>query len=391
MPWKRTEIVNERRLFIAAVEADQRGNFSRLCARFGISRTQGYKWVKRYETDGPEGLNDRPPVALRCPHRTADEMTSKLLEKRKECPNDGPKKIRTRLIDEGVEGVPAASTIGDMFERFGLIRPRKFRIRTPPSSEPLAHAVLPNDVWCTDFKGHFECGNQRCNPLTITDAASRFLIKCESLVEPKEGPVREQFERAFREFGIPARIRSDNGAPFASKAIGGLSRLSIWWIQLGIVPERIEPGKPQQNGRHERFHRTLKDHTACPPENSLLKQQLSFDRFRADYNFKRPHEALGMKPPASVYEPSRRAMPESLREPVYPDDMRVRRLSSGGALKVWGARLNLTKLLASQPIGLKRTDEDCYEVYYGVLLIGRIVKKDGQVVLSPLVERPAKC
>jgi transposase InsO family protein len=252
-------------------------------------------------------------VPLECPHRTPDAVVDRVLALRKKHPFDGPKKLRAMLLTAG-EGefvVPAASTIGDILNRHGLVRPRRARLRVPQSTQPLAHAAAPNDVWCTDFKGHFALGDAtRCHPLTITDAATRYLVKCEALVQPSHAPVREQFELAFHEFGVPRAIRSDNGPPFASKALGGLSELSVWWIQLGILPERIEPGQPQQNGRHERFHRTLKEQTASPP---MADQQRAFDRFRADYNDRRPHEALGQTPPAKHYEPSLRPMPQSQR------------------------------------------------------------------------------
>src|SRR5580693_546430 len=236
MPWKETRVMDERMGFIAAVLQQERGgNFTQLCERFGISRETGYKWVERYRQQGPEGLRDRKPVPASCPHRTPDAVESRVVELRKQWPSYGPKKLRAMLRERAPElAVPAASTIGDILERNGLIRPRRVRLRVPPSSSPLAHAQQPNDVWCVDFKGHFALGDgSRCYPLTITDAASRYLIKCESVGQPDEAHRRPHFERAFREFGVPGRIRSDNGPPFATKTLGGLSRLSVWWVQLG--------------------------------------------------------------------------------------------------------------------------------------------------------------
>ncbi len=376
--------MDERVKFIAAVREDPLGNFSALCASFGISRAKGYKWVARYDELGPEGLKDLERVARTCPHRTSDEMVARILAMRKERPREGPKKLRARLLQLGVEGVPAASTVGDILERFGLIRPRQRRLRVPPSSEPLAHATEPNHVWCTDFKGHFACGSVRCYPLTIEDAASRYLVKCEGLTEPKEGPVRAQFELAFNEYGLPDRMRSDNGPPFASKSLGGLSRLSVWWIQLGIVPERIEPGHPEQNGRLERFHRTLKESTATPPRPSLLEQQLAFDAFRADYNNARPHEALAMKTPASYYEPSRRVMPSMPRELEYGTDFLTRRVAVDGTIGFAGTGLGLTTLLAGQPVGLRCIDEDEYELFFGRLHIGYVVGRGKKARVEPV-------
>lgn len=384
MPWKATRIVDERLRFIAALTEDPKCNFSRLCARYGISRAKGYKWVERYEQLGPAGLEDRKPIPRSCPHRTPDEIVDRVIALRKKHAFDGPKKLRERLRNAGVEDVPAASTIGEILDRYGLIRPRRARLRVPPSSEPLAHAVAANDVWSTDFKGHFACDGRRCHPLTITDAATRFLIKCESLVSEKEGPVRDHFELAFREFGIPSRIRSDNGGPFASKALGGLSRLSIWWIQLGIVPERIDPGEPQQNGRHERFHRTLKEQTANPPKETFVDQQRAFDTFRADYNFERPHEALGMKTPASCYEPSRRAMPAMLREPEYHGDLEVRRTNVKGVLKWQGHTIYVSPMLCHQPIGVKAIDDGEWEMFYGPVLLGYLLLRGGELRLERL-------
>lgn len=387
MPWKEIRTVDERLRFIAAVQQDPRGNFSRLCESFGISRAKGYKWLERYREEGPNGLEDRKPVARSCPHRTPDAVTDRVVALRKEFPFDGPEKLRARLLDRQEQGlhVPAASTIGAILDRHGLIRPRRARLRMPPNPSPLAPCEEPNDVWCVDFKGHFACGDGvRCYPLTMSDGASRYLIKCESLTEPREGPVREHFERAFREFGLPTRMRSDNGPPFATKAIGGLSKLSVWWVQLGIVPERIEPGKPQQNGRHERMHRTLKEQTASPPRATMADQQRAFDRFRRDYNDHRPHEALGQTPPGRHYEPSLRVMPERPREPQYGQDFEVRRVRPDGQLAFGGHRLLIGHLLASQPIGLKQVDDDEWELFYGPLPIGVLLVRKGIPSVQPV-------
>jgi putative transposase len=387
MPWKETRAVDERTQFIAAVLEDPRGNFTRLCARFGISRNKGYKWVSRYQQHGPGGLEDQKSVARTCPHRTADMVVGRVVELRKQFPFDGAKKLRARLLalPDVNFVVPAASTIGEILDRYGLIRPRRMRLRTPPSSEPLGHATAPNHVWCTDFKGHFACRDgTRCHPLTISDAASRYLIKCEGLLQPQYEPVRLQFERAFHEFGIPERIRSDNGPPFATNALGGLSHLSVWWVQLGIVPERIEPGKPQQNGRHERMHRTLKEQTASPPSATLVEQQRSFDRFRADYNEHRPHEALGQVPPARVYEASARPMPARLQDVEYASEFKVRRVQTTGQFDWKGTNLQITKALGGQRVGLRQTDEDEWELFYGPLLLGFVLFRDQRMRIEPM-------
>ena len=378
--------MDQRVRFIAAVQEDPKGNFRRICERFGISRAKGYKWLRRYNEHGPAGLEDLKPVAHTSPHRTADSVVDRVVAMRKAHPFDGPRKLRTRLlkVDPGL-AVPAASTIGEILDRHGLIRPRRARLRVPPHPSPLEPCSHPNDLWCVDFKGHFACGDgTRCYPLTISDAASRYLIQCEAMTEPREGPVRAHFERAFREFGLPDRIRSDNGPPFASKALGGLSRLSVWWVQLGIVPERIEPGQPQQNGRHERMHRTLKEQTANPPQPTLADQQRCFDRFRHDYNDERPHEALSMTPPAAHYEPSLRPMPDRPRALEYGDELVVRQVAPNGRIKWKGAVLYLTHLLGSQPVGLKEIDNDEWELFYGPLLIGYVLVREGKPRVEPV-------
>jgi transposase InsO family protein len=381
VPWKETRVVDERIRFINALLENPRGNFKRLCEGFGINRSTGYKLVERYERDGAAGLDSRRPVPLSCPHRTPDEIADLIVALRKKYPFDGPKKLREQLVQQHPDlTIPAASTIGDILKRSGLVRPRRARLRVPPSSSPLGAAAEPNDIWCADFKGHFAVGDgTRCYPLTITDACSRYLLKCEALTEPKYAPTREHFERAFREFGLPKKIRTDNGPPFASKALGGLSWLSVWWIQLGIVPERIEPGHPEQNGRHERMHRTLKEQIASPPAATIVDQQRASDRFRADYNDRRPHEALGQRPPASCYEPSVRTMPERAPQPEYGPDFVVRRTSGSGEFSWKGKLVKAGKPLSNQPVALRQVDDDEWELFYGPLLIGSVLARAGTV------------
>jgi transposase InsO family protein len=386
VPWKETCIVDQRLEFIAAVKADPRGNFTRLCERFGITRPTGYALLARYRELGAAALEDRPPIARHCPHRTDATVEDRIIEMRKKHPTEGPKKLVERLATAYPDARwPAASTVGEILKRRGLIRPRRARLRVPIHASPLEPCAEPNDLWCTDFKGHFQLGDRtRCHPLTITDGASRYLIRCEALAAEKTELARPHFEQAFAEFGVPARIRSDNGAPFASKALGGLSELSVWWIQLGITPERIEPGQPQQNGRHERFHRTLKDHTTKPPAQTMAQQQRAFDYFRRDYNDARPHEALGQKPPASVYEPSWRAL-RPPREPDYADGFQVRRVSPTGAISVQGHYVSVGKLLRNQPIGLRPIDDDEWELHYGPLLLGHLLLRKGELRIEPVV------
>jgi hypothetical protein len=248
-------------------------------------------------------------------------------------------------------------------------------VRTPPSFVPLTAGQQPNDVWCVDFKGDFALGNKtRCYPLTVTDHATRYLLGCEALASTKSEPVRVQFERIFREFGMPTHIRSDNGVPFASNAAGGLSALSVWWIKLGITPERIEPGQPQQNGRHERMHKTLKQETAMPPCLDMPSQQRCFDRFRHIYNDERPHEALGQKTPSSRYAVSRCAFPSTLSTPTYPDSMKTRKLTDAGVLRMARSDnpIALGPMLANESVGVEQVDDDLWEIFFGEVLLGEI-------------------
>jgi transposase InsO family protein len=263
------------------------------------------------------------------------------------------------------------STIAGVIKRYGLVRKQRRRPRIPRYSEPLGACVAPNDVWCADFKGHFALlDRSRCYPLTVSDAASRFLLKCEGMRITDEAHVRVHFERAFVEFGLPARIRTDNGPPFATRAVGGLSKLAVWWVQLGITPERIEPGHPEQNGRHERMHRTLAEEATRPPSRNLRAQQRTFDLFRQQYNEQRPHEALGQKPPASVYTPSRRPMPSSAACPEYGPDQVVRLVDSSGRIRWQTWRVAISHLLVGQPVGARCVADGRWEVRYGPLVLG---------------------
>jgi transposase InsO family protein len=358
--------------------------FAALCRRYGISRKTGYKWCDRYEEFGPAGLEARAPVALTCPHKTADELVAALVELRKEHPTWGPKKLKARLVALGTSNVPAASTIGDLLKRHGLVRPRRRRVY-PPAMTPqaLAEATRPNDTWCVDFKGHFALGDKtRCYPLTLTDQVVRYLLKCESVDKPDVAHVRPHFERAFHEFGLPLRIRSDNGPPFATTGIGGLSALSVWWIKLGIVPERIEPGKPQQNGRHERMHRTLKDEVASKPEADRRAQQLAFDRFRHEYNDVRPHEALSQQTPSSRYTTSRRVMPASLSSPEYPETMVVRRVAPNGHLSWKGQAVRISELLCGEPVGIEVIGEERWRMHYGPVVLAELTLRGKELRLD---------
>jgi transposase InsO family protein len=260
--------------------------------------------------------------------------------------------------------LPACSTIGEILRRAGLTVPRKRRRHTPPYRQPFAACDGPNAVWCADFKGWFRTSDgQRCDPLTISDAYSRYLLRVQAMRETKDGPVRSLFEATFREYGVPSAIRTDNGSPFASHGIGGLSRLSVWWLKLGIVPERIKPSHPEQNGRHERMHLTLKQATVSPPAKDLRRQQVAFNRFREEFNERRPHEALGQKCPASVYVPSRREYREA-DEVEYPSSFELRGVKGNGVFNWRGQVVFLGEALAGQRVGLAEVSDGCWGVYF---------------------------
>ena len=315
--------MNERVKFLARyLEGDV--PFASLCEAAGISRKTGYKWVDRYEGGGVAALVDRSRAPLSHPHAVATGIVERVLAVRRRHPRWGPRKILAILRRQEPAGEwPCASTIGDLLRRHGLVRPRRRRRCSEPYGERLADYAAPNAIWCADFKGHFPVGDARCHPLTVMDGFSRCLLRCHGLPRPLSAPVQRIFESAFREFGLPETIRTDNGPPFSTLAPGGLSRLAVWWIRLGIRPERILPGRPDQNGRHERMHSTLKAETARPPRSSLRAQQRAFDVFRREYNEQRPHEALAYETPASRYQPSPRPYPPRLAHPEYPPHFRV--------------------------------------------------------------------
>jgi len=362
--------MEERVRFILACR-DSDESFGSVCASFGISRKTGYKWLERFDEHGMSGLADQPKVPAVHPRWLTDGAVDAIIEARKSHPSWGPKKLQTLLVGRPELTKVGVSTIAGVLKRYGLVRTMRRRPRIARFSEPLGACVAPNDVWCADFKGHFALlDGSRCHPLTISDAASRFLVKCEGLRVPDEAHVRTHFERAFVEYGLPARMRTDNGPPFASRALAGLSRLAVWWVQLGILPERIEPGHPEQNGRHERMHRTLGEATTRPPSRNLRAQQRSFDLFRRHYNDERPHEALGQKPPASVYTPSRRPMPTSLGHPEYDADQLVRLVDINGRIRWKMARVLISPLLAGLPVGARCVADGKWELRFGPLVLG---------------------
>src|SRR5579864_8095662 len=302
MPWKASSVMEEKLKFVFEYQQHEQ-TMTELCQRYEIARETGYVWLRRYQVQGLEGLREQSRAAQRHNNQTAEEIEEMVLELRQAHMRWGPRKLK-RILERNEPGRkwPAASTIGRLLKREGLVVARRKRYKTPPYSEPLAHANGANRVWCADFKGWFRTGDgERIDPLTISDAYSRYLLRSQGVEKTDTARVQAIFEAAFREYGLPEAIRTDNGAPFASRALAGLSRLAVWWMKLGIVPERIEAGHPEQNGRHERMHRTLKQEVAMPPAGNRREQQRALDKFREEYNQVRPHEALAMQTPAAVY------------------------------------------------------------------------------------------
>ena len=373
MGWMETRVVDERMRFVmAALEHEEA--FAAVCRRFGVSRRVGYKWVERYEAEGVAGLLDRS----RAPHCHPQAMTSAVSEQclavRRAHPSWGPIKVRQWLLQRDAETEwPASSTIGALFEREGLTVKRRVRRRSPPSSIPFAHCGSANDVWCMDFKGWFLTGDgDCCEPLTLSDACSRYLLRCQALGRNDTDHVWPVLEAAFREFGLPHRLRSDNGPPFASVGAGGLSRLAVKVIKAGVVPERIAPGKPQQNGRLERLHLTLKQDTATPPARTLREQVKRFNAFQRVYNDERPHQALGNDTPAQHYACSPRRFDGVLREPDYVPEQTIRRVRLNGAIKWLGHEIYINEALAGEPIGLAENADGSFTAKYGPIELGVI-------------------
>jgi len=351
-------------------------NFSKtdLSKKYDVSRKTVHKWISRYKKLSIDGLKDQSREPHSKPNSTKTHIVKKIVDCKLEHPKRGPKKIFYILLKKYPEiDLPAPSTIGYWLKKNNLVIDRKKIKRVPPYNNHFAECLAPNDSWSIDYKGQFYTQNKRvCYPLTISDNFSRYLLKCQCLPGPRYDETKTVFEQVFREYGIPRSIRSDNGTPFASKSIAGLSRLSIWFIQLGIIPERIEKGCPQQNGRHERMHKTLKYETLDLVAKNMKEQQECFDRFQIDYNYYRPHEALDQKTPSDFYQKSSKNYVEKLRKPTYDYDFTVRQVRNNGEIQFNGKYYFLTNLLDDQPVGLKQIDEDSWDIYYSFFPIASL-------------------
>jgi len=355
----------------------RRHPITEVCRAFGISEKTGHKWLARFAAAGAAGLEDRPPIAQTYPHQLAPPVAAALLACRHAHPTWGPRKLRAVLARTHPHTTwPAPSTIGALLHRSGLVHPRRRPGGGPPRwaplDQPLTVARAPNDVWTTDFKGEFRVGTGAyCYPLTVLDAHSRFLLGCQALGSTASGPAQRVFTRLFHTYGLPRVIRSDNGVPFASPlALSRLSRLAVWWIRLGIRPERIAPGAPQQNGAHERMHKTLKAETTRPAAATAAGQQRRFDAFRQEYNTERPHEALGLTPPASGYHAAPRPMPARLPPLRYPAHAEIRRVLTPGLIKWRGTPVWLTGVLVGHDVALEPRDADRWTLAFGPLVLG---------------------
>ncbi|MDQ1309741.1 MAG: putative transposase [Pseudomonadota bacterium] len=372
MPWKETCAVDQR----VALLADWfRGEWTmtELATRYGINRKTAYKWVDRYEALGAAGLLERSRAPLHVGRAMAPEVRDAILALRRAHPHWGPRKLAVLLRERTPDTAwPAPSTIGDLLRRAGLSTPRRRQRYIVPLTEPLAAAQQPNDVWTADFKGWFRTEDgQRCDPLTVADACSRFVLCCR-IVAPTSLGVRPWFERTFRTYGLPRALRTDNGSPFASTGPGRLSRLAVWWLKLGIRLDRIDPGHPEQNGRHERFHLTLQTEATVPPAASPRQQQRRFDRLRQEFNDVRPHEALAQTPPARTYRDSPRPYPARLEDPWYDATCQVRRVTANGHIKWRGDLVFVSEAVVGELVGLAETARGDWTVRFMHVELGRI-------------------
>ena len=384
MPWSETDAMKERVKFVLEWErrwneGEGRVNVSELCRVFGVTRDTGYRWIQRFRAGGHrvDAVAERSRRPKSNPTATAEEVQDVIVQARKVYPKWGPRKLRVILCERCPQlPIPSTSAIAGILKRRGMTRPRARRRRQPvvASTTPFATCDRPNATWCVDFKGWFRTKDgKKCHPLTVLDAHSRFSLRCEIVADPTGKEVERVFDSAFQEFGLPGAIRSDNGPPFASTGAGGLTRLSVWWIQLGIRLERIAPGKPQQNGRHERMHLTLLQEALDPPAANPQAQQRAFDLWRRTYNEERPHEAIAMKRPSQLYERSSTSYPRPLKRPDYSDFTRTERVDKTGHIR-WQHRnkVFISMALAHEEVAIEPANDRYWDVSYGAIHLGRI-------------------
>ena len=372
MPWQEQSPMDLRMQFVTEWQTGCY-TMSELCADYRISRKTGYKWVTRYELTGARGLHDQSRRPHETPRATASAIVDALTALRRRHPRWGAKKLLTVAArHDPTVPWPSRSTVCHLLAAHGLVVRRRRRAARAPIPSSLAPIAAANDVWTTDFKGEFRTGDGRyCYPLTLRDAFSRFVLRCDALLHRTHDATQRRFERAFADYGLPTRIRSDNGGPFASPGLAGVSRLSVWWMRLGIVPERIAPGHPEQNGSHEQFHSVLKAETARPPAAHAAAQQRRFARFCVEYNQDRPHEALALQAPASRYQASRRPLPARLPPLDYPAHLEIRRVASNGCISWRSEPLFIATALDGQDIALEEVDEGLWTIRFATVALGR--------------------
>jgi len=371
MPWKGVTVSEQRQRFLEDYQSKYY-SIADLAERFGISRKTAHKWINRYKRHGQEGYQELSRRPHTCPWQTDQAIAAELVKLRKARPSWGPRKLLDLMRERDPDWLlPSISTAARILAREGLVKPRRRYRRAHPGC-PKSVPQGPNDIWPADYKGQFRLKNgDYCFPLTVSDLSSRFILGVDAHPAISLEMTKRHFTQLFETYGLPNRIRTDNGAPFASNALARLSRLSVWFIKLGIYPELIEPGKPQQNGVHERMHRTLKQEATIPPASSLRAQQRKFDDFREDFNQMRPHEAIDMKRPGEIYEPSKRRMPRRIDVYDYPSHYIVRRVSRSGTIRVFGKQFFVSNTLHEDNVGLEEVDDGVYDLFFCFYHIGR--------------------
>lgn len=372
MPWSESTPMDQKLQFMSDYLRYELA-MSELCQLYSISRKTGYKWIDRYLRLGPAGLEDRSRRPRRAPNETSAEVVAALIEARQRHPSWGGKKLLAIVGKRHPDwALPQRSTVCEILKRNGMVPKQRTKRRVGHPGRPTTQICAPNDLWCADFKGQFRTGNGRyCYPLTVTDGFSRFLLGCQGLPSTAVDGAKPIFTRIFKEFGLPKRIRTDNGVPFATTTLARLSSLSAWWVRLGIMPELIEPGCPQQNGRHERMHRTLKAETTRPAAGSMAAQQRRFNDWIEVFNHERPHEALDMQTPAECYQSSPRPMPDKLPPLEYPDRFELRYVSANGGVRWNRAWVKVSTVCIGEYVGFEEIDDGIWNVYFGPLKLGR--------------------
>ena len=389
MPWRERSPVDLRVQFIGEYQTEL-WSMTELAEQYGISRKTAYKWVTRYERGGAAALLDQSRRPWTQPSATDPRLIAALLAVRRRHPRWGAKKLLAVVKRQDARAAwPSRSTVCDLLRRHALVVPRPRRRPMPHGGHALAPITGPNETWTTDFKGEFRTGDRRyCYPLTLRDGFSRYVLRCDALLSRSYALTRARFERAFADYGLPVRIRSDNGGPFAGPGLGRLSRLNVWWIRLGIVPERIGLGRPEQNGSHEQFHRVLKADTTRPPAATARAQQRRFGAFYREYNEVRPHESLDDQPPATRYTASPRPLPTRLAPLEYPGHMEVRRVSSAGCISWRGIPIFLTEVLEGEDVGFEEVADGYWTLSFATVRLGRFDERTRRITALPLPGAP---